>query len=384
MSTRVDVTPSVLRWALARAGIDEDVAAHKHRWLAGQRKPTFKQLEAFANATHVPTAMLLLKEPPRETLPIPDMRTHGGTSVREPSGDLLDTIYLCQRRQDWYREFAINEGATPLEFIGSASLDGDPSSVASHLSRLLGTDSDHPRSGPTNFRRALVQRIEALGVMVMISGIVGNQNRRSLSVDEFRGFALTDPVAPLIFVNNNDAKTAQNFTLVHELAHLFLGHSALSDADAGGGANHRRGEESWCNAVAAQTLLPAPILRSMWREQKHYQLSNVDTVARRFAVSKEMVLHRLRDCGLLDPETHRDLHEQIVAAYDDSTPPAGEPKARGGDYYRTAILRMGDRFTSALIAATLEDRTTYGEAFRLIGTRNPDVIRNFAERLEIA
>ena len=382
MSTRVDVTPSVLRWALARAGIDEDVAAHKHRWLAGQRKPTFKQLEAFANATHVPTAMLLLKEPPHETLPIPDMRTHGGTGVREPSGDLLDTIYLCQRRQDWYREFAINEGATPLKFIGSASLDDNPSGVASHLSRLLGTDSDHSRGRPTDFRHTLVKHIEALGVMVMISGIVGNQTRRPLSVDEFRGFALTDPIAPLIFVNNNDAKTAQNFTLVHELAHLVLGHSALSDADAG--ANHWRGEESWCNAVAAQTLLPAPVLRSMWREQKHDQLSNVDTVARRFAVSKEMVLHRLLDCGLLDPETHRDLHEQIIAAYDDSTPPAGEEKARGGNYYRTTILRMGDRFTSALIAATLEGRTTYGEAFRLIGTRNPDVIRNFAEQLENA
>lgn len=170
--------------------------------------------------------------------------------------------------------------------------------------------------------------------------------------------------------------------MVLELAHLVLGHSALSDEDAG--ANRWCGEESWCNAVAAQTLLPAPVLRSVWQEQKHDQLSNVDTVARRFAVSKEMVLHRLRDCGLLDPETHRDLHEQVVAAYDDSTPPAGESKARGGDYYRTAILRMGDRFTSALISATLEDRTTYGEAFRLIGTRNPDVIRNFAERLEIA
>lgn len=384
MSTRVDVTPSVLRWALARAGIDEDVAAHKHRWLTGQRKPTFKQLEAFANATHVPTAMLLLKEPPRETLPIPDMRTHGGTGVREPSGDLLDTIYLCQRRQDWYREFAINEGATPLEFIGSASLDDDPSGVASHLSRLLDTDSDHSRGRPTDFRHTLVKRIEALGVMVMISGIVGNQTRRPLSVDEFRGFALTDPVAPLIFVNNNDTKTAQNFTLVHELAHLFLGRSALSDADASGGMNHRRGEESWCNAVAAQTLLPAPILRSMWWAQKHYQLSNVDTVAHRFAVSKEMVLHRLHDCGLLDAETHRDLHEQIIAAYDDSTPSAGEAKARRGNYYRTTILRMGDRFTSALISATLEGGTTYGEAFRLIGTRNPDVIRNFAEQLENA
>ena len=384
MSTRVDVTPSVLRWALARAGINEDVAAHKHRWLADQHKPTFKQLEAFANATHVPTAMLLLKEPPRETLPIPDMRTHGGTGVREPSGNLLDTIYLCQRRQDWYREFAINEGATPLEFIGFASLDDDPSGVTSHLSRILGTDSDHSRGRPTDFRRALVKRIEALGVMVMISGIVGNQTRRPLSVDEFCGFALTDPVAPLIFVNNNDAKTAQNFTLVHELAHLFLGHSALSDADASEGMNHRRGEESWCNAVAAQTLLPAPILRSMWRAQKHYQLSNVDTVAHRFAVSKEMVLHRLHDCGLLDAETHRDLHEQIIAANDDSTPSAGEAKARHGNYYRTTILRMGDRFTSALISATLEGRTTYGEAFRLIGTRNPDVIRNFAEQLENA
>ena len=384
MSTRVDVTPSVLRWALARAGINEDVAAHKHRWLADQHKPTFKQLEAFANTTHVPTAMLLLKEPPRETLPIPDMRTHGGTGVREPSGNLLDTIYLCQRRQDWYREFAINEGATPLEFIGFASLDDDPSGVTSHLSRILGTDSDHSRGRPTDFRRALVKRIEALGVMVMISGIVGNQTRRPLSVDEFCGFALTDPVAPLIFVNNNDAKTAQNFTLVHELAHLFLGHSALSDADAGGGVNHRRGEESWCNAVAAQTLLPAPVLSPTWSEQHPNQHTKLDTPARRFAATKEMVFHCLLDCGLLDAETHRDLHEQIIAAYDDSAPSVGEPKARGGDYYRTTILRMGDRFASALISATLEGRTTYGEAFRLIGTRNPDVIRNFAEQLENA
>ena len=381
MSTRVDVAPSVLRWALARAKIDEDVAAHKHPWLAGQRKPTFKQLEAFARTTHVPSAMLLLPEPPHEALPIPDMRTHGDIGVNLSSGDLLDTIYLCQERQNWYREFAISEGAAPLNMIGSASLEDDPPMVASRISQFLGTDSDHSRGRPTNFRHALVQRIEELGVMVMISGVVGNQTRHPLSVDEFRGFALTDPIAPLIFVNNNDAKTAQIFTLVHELAHLVLGHSALSDADAG--ANHWRGEESWCNAVAAHTLLPTPVLKSVWQEQKHNQLSNVNAVARRFAVSKEMVLHRLHDCGLLNTESHRVLHEQISALYEDSAPSAGEEKARGGDYYRTALLRMGDRFTSALVAATLEGRTTYGEAFRLIGTHKPKVIHEFAERLEI-
>ena len=104
VTVRVNVAPELLRWAIRRKGWDEETAlqhAPKLRaWLAETERPTLKQLEKFAKGTHTPLGLLFLPEPPEEAVPIPDMRTMGNLGVEQPSVDLLDTIYLCQRRQD--------------------------------------------------------------------------------------------------------------------------------------------------------------------------------------------------------------------------------------------------------------------------------------------
>ena len=109
MVVRVDVSPSLLKWAVERAGWDEETTQKRapklNGWISGDQKPTLKQLEQSAHATHTPFGLLFLQEPPHEPVPIPDMRTIGNVAVPRPSADLLDTIYTCQARQEWYREY---------------------------------------------------------------------------------------------------------------------------------------------------------------------------------------------------------------------------------------------------------------------------------------
>src|SRR3972149_7073561 len=99
---RVEVKPELLRWARKRSGIDSDVLVHRFPglddWESGKARPTLRQLEQFAKATHAPVGYLFLPEPPVERVPIPDFRTIGGERVGRPSPDLLDTIYACQRQ----------------------------------------------------------------------------------------------------------------------------------------------------------------------------------------------------------------------------------------------------------------------------------------------
>lgn len=145
-------------------------------------------------------------------------RTMGGGRIDQPSPDLLDTLYLCQQRQEWYRDYARMTGEGALDFVGSVSTASDAETAAADLRRALSFDLDGRRraSRRTDAMRAFIEQADSLGVLVMISGIVGNNTHRRLDPEEFRGFALSDDLAPLVFINGADTKAAQMLTLAHE------------------------------------------------------------------------------------------------------------------------------------------------------------------------
>src|SRR5436853_151551 len=131
---RVEIDPDLLTWARERAGYDLDALAYRFpklaAWEQGNSQPTLKQVEDFARATHTPIGFLFLHEPPVERVPIPDFRTVRNERVGHPSPDLLDTIYICQQRQEWYRDFMRSAGETALSFVGSANLKSDIEATA--------------------------------------------------------------------------------------------------------------------------------------------------------------------------------------------------------------------------------------------------------------
>ena len=236
--TRVTVKPELLRWARQRAGRGADELSHKfpklEAWERGELSPTLKQLESFARATHAPLGFLFLEIPPIESLPIPDFRTMGAARMGHPSPDLLDTIYLCQQRQEWYRDYSRLHGEKPLAFVGSATTNEEIQTIATQIRREIGFDLEERQSLPTwtEALRRFIEQAEDAGVLVMISGVVGSNTSRKLNPEEFRGFALVDDLAPLVFVNGSDSKAAQMFTLAHELVHVWLGESGVFDAQA--------------------------------------------------------------------------------------------------------------------------------------------------------
>ena len=377
---RVEVRPELLRWARERAGLTAAAVTRRlprfEEWESGTRQPTLKQLEHFARLAHAPIGYLFLSEPPTERVPIPDFRTMADGGVRRPSPDLLDTVYACQERQAWYREFARAENLEAPPFVGSATVESDVVVTAGGMRTALGFDLAKRRAMSTwgEALRSVVEQADAAGVMVMASGVVGSNTHRVLDADEFRGFALVDPLAPLVFVNGADTKSAQMFTVAHELAHVWLGLTALSDVGPASVPEHR--VEQWCNQVAAEFLVPSAALLREYRAGG-VVADECRRLARVFKVSTLVALRRLHDVSVLTRAVMWTAYEAELERL------RALPRSSGGDFYNTQPVRVSKRFARALIGHTLEGHTLYRDAFRMLGISRLETFRELGRGLGV-
>ena len=378
MSTRVSVAPDLYRWACDRSRVDEGELNRKYpklrEWAAGEQQPTLKQLERFARDTKTPIGYFFLSEAPEERLPVADFRMLPDTADARPSPDLLETIYTMQRRQSWLRESLIDDHADPLPFVGGARLADAPDAVGREMRRALGLDGGWAsevrtwQDAVSELRRA----VERIGVMAVINGVVGNNTHRQLDVEEFRGFALADPYAPLIFVNGADAKSAQMFTLAHELAHIWLGEEGLSGFEflLPGGTD----VEQWCDRAAAEFLAPARELRARWEETKR-AADPYQALARAFKVSPVVAARRTLDLGLISRGEFHDFYRDHVGR--ERGPGAS---SSGGDFYNNQNTRVGELFATQVLHAAMEGRIGFKEAYDLTGLRG-GTFQKYARRL---
>ena len=379
--THVEVAPEILRWAVERSGKEPESLVRRfpklNAWLDQESEPTFRQLEDFAAATYTPFGYFFLDSPPKEPLPIPDFRTRRAEALRQPSGDLLDTIYLCQQRQAWFEEFAREERLDPVRLVGSLTRETPAAEAAEAIREAIAFDLEQRRQDHTwtDALRRIIQSAEDAGILMMVSSVVGSNTHRKLDPEEFRGFALAHRLAPLIFVNGADSKSAQMFTIAHELAHLALGESALSDAEAS--AFPDEATERWCNHVAAEALVPLAV----FREELQAGEPVVDAtarLARHFKVSSLVILRRMWEVRWIK---NWDQFQAAYAAEVARVRGAKPETVEGGDFYRTLGVRVSRRFEYAVVANTLGGRTTFREAMRLLGCRRIATFDSLAQRL---
>lgn len=381
---RIQVNAEMLRWARDRSGLDEGVFArafpHFEAWEHGDKLPTLKQLQAFAKKTYTPFGYLFLEQPPAEPLPIADLRIGRDTSPARPSPHLLDTVYRCQQRQDWYRSYADSTGQSRVSLPVVDSRPDTVTSAAGSARHTLSFDvaerqAQHTWSDALSLFR---QRVEDAGVLITINGVVGNNTHRKLDPDEFRGFALVDndKLAPLIFVNGADTKAAQMFTIAHELAHLLIGKEGLSDADPA--TPLQLTEESWCNSFAGEFLVPRAHLEAAFNPSEPVG-DEMQRLATQYKVSTLVVLRRLRDLGAILEDRYWDMYNAELARLKEYS--TGSDTTGGGSFYSSQRFRVGERFARALITSTLEGETTYTEALQLLDFSRVETLHSYARRL---
>jgi Zn-dependent peptidase ImmA (M78 family) len=363
----VAVNPELIRWAIDRSGRRAEDLRKKFpkldAWTTGEKRPTFRQLENFAKATLTPFGFLFLDEPPEERLPVPDFRTVGDTPVDRASPDLIETIHTIERRQTWMRDALLEEGHEPLGFVGSGKPLHNFKSLAQQIRQELGLDSDWAKPLATweEALKTLSNAVERIGVLVFSSSVVGLNNHRGLDPEEFRGFVLCDPYAPAIFVNSADSKSAQMFTLAHELAHVWLGTDGLFNLIRMMPSNEDA--ERFCNQVAAEFLIPGYRLTECWDKAKA-EGRPFHTVARWYKVSPLVAARRALDLRLI---TKPEFFQFYEIDQDDWRQRRAEQRKKkgGGDFYRNQDSRLGRRFASAVVRAVREGRMLYRDAYRL-------------------
>ena len=343
MST-AQITPTLLSWARQRARLAPDLLAQRLqvrtervlKWEAGGEQPTFRQAQQLAHVLNVPFSYLFLAAPPEEPLPIPDLRTVGSRTPAEVSADLRDVLADALQKQAWYHNDLREQGAEPLPFVGKFTQDTPTTTIAADITATLRLSlSDRKTAGdPDGFLNLLVVRAEEAGVWVMRSGIAGNNTARRLDVHEFRGFAISDPIAPLVFINSRDARRAQTFTLVHELAHIWPGASGISDVELSAAPHALPATiERRCNAVAAEVLAPAALVREHWRPEQSLAL-NAQQLATLCRVSTVVVARRAAELGFVTWDEFRSYYQQQSAAWQEQT-----RKREGGPSSTTALCR---------------------------------------------
>jgi len=390
MSTTAYITPAVIEWARMRANLSLDELAYKlhvppenvAEWESGKKRPSLSKAEAIAARLRIPFGYLFLSQLPEDDVPLPDLRTVSGERPENPSLDFIEVVQSTLLKQQWFSEYMQESHATRLPFVGTARLGGNVKRIAEDMRRALGIDSQMRSqcSSWEQFKTEFVRRAESIGVLVMQSGVAGSNTRR-LSVHEFRGFAIIDNFAPTVFINARDAKGAKIFTLAHELAHIWLGESGVSNPDPRKRSTEEMNRvEQFCNKVASEVLVPSEGLSQTWIAKQSIN-QNVNRLVRIYRVSKYVVARQAYELDRITRPEYFDYleqHKKLWRPQEDD--PEDSDDESGGNFYLTFAVRNSRRLIAGVARALGENRISFRDASSLLGVKIA-TLKKVADRL---
>lgn len=345
-------------------------------WINGEKKPTVNQLAELAKETNIPFGYFFLNHLPEKHNTIPLFRTGHKKPVFTYSTALQHTINILLMRQDWLTEYLQAEGMAPLKFVGSANENDNTFTVADSIRKKIKLPEDWASEIPDKDKALhfLIEKIEDAGIYIVINGIVNNNTRKNLDPNEFQGFALSNRYAPFIFINGKDYKAAQIFTLMHELAHIWLGVSAITDKNIFVPPPDE--VEKACDAIAAELLVPMDALLSAWEKVKNHNRA-INLLTQMFKVSSIVIARRLLDLRIYSKAQFFAFYQSEKKKWEDKA----DKSKGGGDFYNNQPYRVGRAFFNVVNNAALSGKLLYSDAYKLTSLYG-NTYHQFAEKMD--
>jgi len=370
----IGIQPKVLKWARERAGHSlADVARAMNKsvevieaWEKGLDAPTYVQLEKLAYQLYKrPLATFFLPQPPQE----PDMRKSFRTLPDFEFNALsADTRYALRCGRSMQLALAeLTNGANPSENKIFEDLKlgrrANVVQVAAQVRQYLDVSLEDQTSWSSADAalKSWRERVEDVGIFVF---------KRSLEQRDVSGFCLLDDEFPIIYLNNSTAKTRQIFTLFHELAHILIhvnGITKLDDRYINALPKDEKEIETACNAFAGELLVPSS---DFDRRIRAFTVddNSVSALAEAYKVSREVILRKLLDRGMIDHKYYEAKAGQWAKEY-----LAGKAESGGGNYYRTQAAYLGNKYLGLVFGQYYQGRLSIERLAEYLGVKTTSV-----------
>lgn len=328
-------------------------------WIKKEVYPTYNQLVKLAKIFHIPFGYLFLRHLPIREYPIPHYRTFQSNTEFSPSINLLDTVYFAKKIQEWAKDILLQWGSVPLNYAGKYNTNTRFDDIITEIRNGLEISEDWAQSFKnwSDAFKFLIEKTENWGIFVLLNGIVGNNTHRKLDVDEVRGFALYDEIAPVVFINNNDSISAKIFTLIHEIVHILVGQSASFDLRELQSPEIEL--ERFCNKCTAEFLVPHKSLIDVFNNYPN----DYSSIARYFKVSEIVILRRLREFDIISKSEFNNYYNKYLDRFEKSS------HKGGGDFYYAAPYRLSKKFLNILYIASKGNEILYRDTYDVTGLK---------------
>ena len=377
----VNVRPEIISWALNQTReekLGDKLMDNITQWINGTKTPTFNQIEDFSKKANIPLGYFFLQTPPEEHIELLEYRTIDSIQLENPSRNLIDTIHEMERVQDWMKDYRQELGYDVLPVVGCMKGIKEVNSIVDRIRKDLDLDDTwYEKCKDAREAFSYIRgRLEVSGIVVMMNGVVGKNTHRVLDVNEFRAFVMVDEWAPLIFINTADSSGAKIFSLLHEVAHVWIGEDDLYN-DRRNRTDGVNATEVICNAVAGELIVPKETFLNKWDASNINVYATITELARHFRCGEIVIARKAMDCKKIN----QNVYNQVVqTAIDNYNQRKEDKEGSGGNYYNTMGARLDGCFVRALCESINMGRTSYTEAYRLTNTSRktfPDVVQRF-------